>query len=273
MSSLDKELSDFTALLMRYGHSMIDDSIEIEKSVLGFNYNVTIFCKYPMNKYIKGIIGGELINKGPQLWIPFTVNSIFKQIKESFDDTRISYANYKKWGHTVAYSFTKTFPFTNVAEFYDSYSKFVVDNLDAITQSSNIYSIQSPSNANSIGRTVTSNLKRYIPNIDSRIKCPECIKYGTVINTIIHLNDGHKKSRKDIADWLESLDLDLQFKKPEPKKMEGARPNKVIFDEEIDFNYLNKANNKPIDDYMAMLYALPPKKIKLSDIMKGITNG
>jgi hypothetical protein len=41
------------------------------------------------------------------------------------------------------------------------------------------------------------------------ITCPACTGVSTVPVIIIHLNDGHKWSREDIADWLETLDLDL----------------------------------------------------------------
>lgn len=33
--------------------------------------------------------------------------------------------------------------------------------------------------------------------------------------TIIHLNDAHRWTREEIADWLETLDHDLTFKTPE----------------------------------------------------------
>jgi hypothetical protein len=58
------------------------------------------------------------------------------------------------------------------------------------------------------------------------VLCPQCevvhaLKYGeggtteyqrSVHGAIIHLNDVHKWSRDQIADWLESLDIDLSFK-------------------------------------------------------------
>lgn len=67
-----------------------------------------------------------------------------------------------------------------------------------------------------------------LPGYQEWIRCPQCeeldkIMYGAKANTkirflhgaIIHLNDVHKWSREQIADWLETLEekgIDLAFK-------------------------------------------------------------
>lgn len=47
------------------------------------------------------------------------------------------------------------------------------------------------------------------------IKCPACGYTENVMNIIVHLNDIHVWKREAIADWLESTDLDLEFKTDE----------------------------------------------------------
>lgn len=42
--------------------------------------------------------------------------------------------------------------------------------------------------------------------------CLRIGKQGKLIHIIIHLNDNHKWTRDRIADWLETLDIDLEFK-------------------------------------------------------------
>lgn len=37
------------------------------------------------------------------------------------------------------------------------------------------------------------------------------IRAGGLINIIVHLNDGHAWKRENIADWLDTLDVDLSF--------------------------------------------------------------
>jgi hypothetical protein len=37
----------------------------------------------------------------------------------------------------------------------------------------------------------------------------------TILANIIHLNDSHRWSREDIADWLDTLDVDLTIKRSE----------------------------------------------------------
>jgi hypothetical protein len=69
----------------------------------------------------------------------------------------------------------------------------------------------------------THHLKQLVPGVMKKTWCPACAKGnqkrgvdGNAVlalwNIIIHLNDEHKWDRMKIADWLESLDIDLTFK-------------------------------------------------------------
>lgn len=42
----------------------------------------------------------------------------------------------------------------------------------------------------------------------------------TAHSWILHLNDEHRWSREDIADWLDTLDLDLRVARPDPSRFQ-----------------------------------------------------
>lgn len=63
-----------------------------------------------------------------------------------------------------------------------------------------------------------------IPDLDEEVTCPDGRKCWEVVSwstppqynqacssMIIHLNDHHRWDRGQIADWLDTLDLDLSF--------------------------------------------------------------
>lgn len=54
----------------------------------------------------------------------------------------------------------------------------------------------------------------YLPGLRDISTCPDSEHnlVGRVGNLIVHLNDDHKWRREQIADWLDSLDLDLSFR-------------------------------------------------------------
>lgn len=62
-----------------------------------------------------------------------------------------------------------------------------------------------------LGSIVSSTLRKLIPNIESDAACFKCSVTGSVRSVIIHLNDHHKLTREELADWLETLDVDLSF--------------------------------------------------------------
>ena len=61
------------------------------------------------------------------------------------------------------------------------------------------------------GNTVIRTLKDVLPGIDwMHAECPDCHDvHRQLVHIIVHLNDDHRWSRNDIADWLETLDWDL----------------------------------------------------------------
>ena len=69
-----------------------------------------------------------------------------------------------------------------------------------------------------VGGNVSPNMSQMFEKLpeafSTKVKCPECNKSSMerLWHTIQHLNDHHKKSREEIADWLESLDIDLEIK-------------------------------------------------------------
>lgn len=68
-----------------------------------------------------------------------------------------------------------------------------------------------------------SSLANLLPGINEIVKCPcECERFenglGKIKEIIIHLNDSHKWTREAIADFLDTLDVDLNFKTPKEKE-------------------------------------------------------
>lgn len=55
------------------------------------------------------------------------------------------------------------------------------------------------------------------PGLGIKIECPACPNdyhpppYYRLCSMITHLNDEHEMPREQIADWLETLDIDLSF--------------------------------------------------------------
>lgn len=64
----------------------------------------------------------------------------------------------------------------------------------------------------SIGATVVNAMEKLLPDIKKIVACPACGDEDTLKFIIIHLNDSHGWTREAQADWVESLDLDLEFK-------------------------------------------------------------
>lgn len=65
-------------------------------------------------------------------------------------------------------------------------------------------------------------IRRMVPGITgTRMFCPQCrdgkelgwaTRQASLCDIIMHLNDAHMASRESIADWLETLDVDLTIK-------------------------------------------------------------
>lgn len=69
-----------------------------------------------------------------------------------------------------------------------------------------------PSKPSVSGSTVTRGLLDVLPNLEGTVAYPcECRGPGALRDAIVHLNDSHRWTREQVADWLETLDLDLRF--------------------------------------------------------------
>jgi hypothetical protein len=85
----------------------------------------------------------------------------------------------------------------------------------------------SPANTVQLGKTVVDTLAALLPpgTLDTVVPCPGCgtplrndatcdAKPYTLMSQVMHLNDAHRWTREKIADWLDTLDVDLAFKTP-----------------------------------------------------------
>jgi hypothetical protein len=77
------------------------------------------------------------------------------------------------------------------------------------------------------GQTVTRDLSAYIPGVNAVVECPcetPSVHNGQIISLVQHLNDSCGYTREQVADWLESLDIDLTFpsEPPAPRKLPRA---------------------------------------------------
>lgn len=52
-----------------------------------------------------------------------------------------------------------------------------------------------------------------IPDIGKVVQCPMCGNSTTLSRTIIHLNDACRWTREEIADWLDTLELNLEIQR------------------------------------------------------------
>jgi len=69
-----------------------------------------------------------------------------------------------------------------------------------------------------------------LPGLDAQVTHPVTKNSGTIKDIIINLNDYHKWDRGAVADWLETLDVDLRFKSPDDRlreKKEKERQEKL----------------------------------------------
>lgn len=57
----------------------------------------------------------------------------------------------------------------------------------------------------------TESIMTSVPGVKEVAKCPLCVYTDKVWDIVIHCNDEHRMARPEIADWLETLDIDLSF--------------------------------------------------------------
>lgn len=123
------------------------------------------------------------------------------------------------------------------------------------------------------GSTVSHALMTLIPNVGTRVPCPACdgktahevvMDYGrrkesrvlwpheeAILDIIPHLNDVLSWSREKIADWLETLDVDLTFPSEiaEPVKEPERLRVKYDFDGVWKNSYVNSDNAWVVSSY------------------------
>lgn len=91
------------------------------------------------------------------------------------------------------------------------------------TYSSNtlaMYSGKTGSDASHVdGYTVTSALQKVLPGVTERVAHPITGQQYRVQDIIPDLNDQYRWSRDQIADWLDTLDVDLTFQPPQEKEL------------------------------------------------------
>lgn len=62
------------------------------------------------------------------------------------------------------------------------------------------------------GSVVQDSLRNVLPCLYEQVKCPKCGRKDAMSDMIIHLNDQEMWSREQIADWAESLDIDISVR-------------------------------------------------------------
>ena len=104
-------------------------------------------------------------------------------------------------------------------------------------------------NGNEIARV----LGKIVPDLMTFHPCPACsLKNKTILSVVIHLNDGHGWTREKIADWLETLDIDLTIQPLKKKEKESyADPNA------IQEQYIQLSINKVLDEYAGVYTSTP----------------
>jgi|SRR5881398_324037 len=64
-----------------------------------------------------------------------------------------------------------------------------------------------------VGSDVRHTLLKIAPGLSSWARCPSCdyLPGLLLFEVVVHLNDIHEWTRPEIADWLETLDVDLSL--------------------------------------------------------------
>lgn len=88
------------------------------------------------------------------------------------------------------------------------------------------------------GTQINYDLQWLLPELRTHVFCPafvrsDCEPLGeSIIDMIMHLNDDHRWTREQIADWLETLDVDLSFPTestpPPPFSPRYSRPSDAV---------------------------------------------
>lgn len=125
--------------------------------------------------------------------------------------TSQAYGGYADWKTVVPTSFEDAQALVSM-ELISSYVT-ASDQMYASLLYGNGASVSSISASGYGESSVVNELAKLCPAIKTtNTTCPDCKQGGTIANLIPHINDHHKWSREKIADWLETLDVDLTLK-------------------------------------------------------------
>ena len=159
-----------------------------KKSIIGLQITNELLCELKdskfLTKFIIDRVAGHMLD---DLGIKIDVN--------------VEYANLDKM----------------LASFYGEISHqilFYGSQLDSTKTGPDEYKLDSVSMVSNVGTTVQTTMQKVLPAMLEEVTCPLCGFKMPLKSAIIHLNDRHKMSREDQADWTETLDLDLEFKEP-----------------------------------------------------------
>lgn len=74
---------------------------------------------------------------------------------------------------------------------------------------------------------VVEGLGKLVPSISTETaKCPVCLDHtASILNLIPHINDTHKWSREAIADWLDTLDINLTIRPHDKEEVTADAPD------------------------------------------------
>lgn len=94
------------------------------------------------------------------------------------------------------------------------------------------------------GHKIVADIHRSLPGLRQQVDCPDtalqvltgeavvrdetCPRRFALHRMIVHLNDEHRWDRGRVADWLESLDVDLTFPSEPPVELPRAKADQIL---------------------------------------------
>ena len=100
---------------------------------------------------------------------------------------------------------------------------------------------------------VVADLARMLPDLLKQVLCPACYAYdlsATLQRQVQHLNDAHQWTREAIADWLETLDVDLSFPTEAPSPRPDVESSMPTLEQQTFYSVMSKfSQGLEIDEY------------------------
>lgn len=131
---------------------------------------------------------------------------------------------WKEIGYTTDASMVSYQDFTNHYEFPLQPKGWAKTEITANLLSGAINPVSDPASLSHMLPGITERVSH--PALKVEDHYPGCTIVGnvhTIRQLVMHLNDDHKWTREEIADWLDTLDVDLAFKSPEDVSKEKKR--------------------------------------------------